>query len=71
MRLVVNGEDFQYTPASPASESSVRHLLEHLQLAGRPVAVERNGQIVPHATFDQTSIVEGDVLEIVTLVGGG
>ena len=66
MRLTVNGEELDFS-----SGNTVRQLLGQLQLAGRPVAVERNGQIVPYAAFDQTELSEGDVLEVVTLVGGG
>ncbi len=35
------------------------------------VAVERNGEIVPRATFDGVVLREGDVLEVVQFVGGG
>ena len=66
MRLTVNGEEFEFS-----SGSTVRQLLGQLHLVSRPVAVERNGQIVPHSTFDRAELVEGDVLEVVTLVGGG
>ena len=66
MQLTINGEEFIFTTGN-----TVRQLLELLQLAGRPVAVERNGKIVSHAIFDQTELTEGDVLEVVTLVGGG
>ena len=66
MKIVVNGEELDFY-----NGTTVRHLLEQLQLADRPVAVERNGQIVPHSTFDRAELSEGDALEIVTLVGGG
>jgi len=66
MRLTINGEELVFSTGN-----TVRQLLEQLQLADRPVAVERNGQIVPHSTFDQAELVEGDALEVVTLVGGG
>ena len=66
MQLTVNGENIIFS-----NGSTVRQLLEQLQLADRPVAVEKNGQIVSHSTFDQAELNEGDVLEIVTLVGGG
>ena len=46
-------------------------LLEALGLAGRRVAVERNKSIVPRAEHANTSIQEGDVIEIVSFVGGG
>ena len=66
MQLIINGEEINFS-----SGITVRQLLEQLQLAGQPVAVERNGQIVSYVTFDQTELNEGDVLEVVTLVGGG
>lgn len=46
-------------------------LLERLQLAGKRVAVERNGEIVPRSRFAQTALANGDQLEIVVAVGGG
>jgi len=46
-------------------------LLAELQMGDRPVAVERNFEIVSQAEFGGCEIVDGDVLEIVTLVGGG
>jgi len=66
MQLTVNGEEFDFSAGN-----TVRQLLGQLCLADRPVAVERNGQIVPHSTFDQAELLEGDILEVVTLVGGG
>ena len=35
------------------------------------VAAERNGDIVPKAQYEQTVLRDGDVLEIVSFVGGG
>ena len=46
-------------------------LLEHMQLAGKRVAVERNGEIVPRSQYTQVELVHGDQLEIVAAVGGG
>lgn len=53
------------------SDTHVAALLEQLQLAGKRVAVERNGEIVPRSRFAQTALVNGDRLEIVVAVGGG
>jgi thiamine biosynthesis protein ThiS len=36
-----------------------------------PFAVELNKQLVRRPTYDTTSLNNGDVVEIVTLVGGG
>ena len=66
MQLMVNGEKFDFSDGN-----TVRRLLEHLQIAGHPVAVERNGQIIPYSKFDQAELTEGDILEVVTLAGGG
>lgn len=35
------------------------------------IAVERNGDIVPKAQYEETILAEGDVLEVVSFVGGG
>lgn len=35
------------------------------------VAVERNGEIVPKAEYDETVLADGDVVEVVSFVGGG
>ena len=51
--------------------STLLGLLETLGLEPRCVAVERNKRLVRRSNFDQTDLADGDVLEIVTLVGGG
>lgn len=35
------------------------------------IAVERNGEIVPKAQYDETILQDDDVLEVVSFVGGG
>ncbi|PLK49204.1 sulfur carrier protein ThiS [Uliginosibacterium sp. TH139] len=54
-----------------ASGSSVLNLLEELELVGKRLAVERNGEIVPKGLHASTVLAEGDALEIVVAVGGG
>lgn len=49
----------------------ISSLLERLELAGRRLAVERNGEIVPKSAHGRTLIADGDRLEIVVAVGGG
>jgi sulfur carrier protein len=46
-------------------------LLEKLELVGKKVAVERNGEIVPRSAHANTLLADGDRLEIVVAVGGG
>lgn len=50
---------------------NVQQLLEQLAMAGKKVAVERNGEIVPRGVHGQTLVQNGDRLEIVVAVGGG
>ena len=50
---------------------NVQALLESLAMAGKKVAVERNGEIVPKSAHAHTVIADGDQLEIVVAVGGG
>ena len=45
-------------------------LLARLDLSGRKIAVERNGEIVPKSAHATTFVSDGDKLEIVVAVGG-
>ena len=42
-----------------------------MQLTGKRVAVERNGEIVPRSQYSLVDLLDGDQLEIVVAVGGG
>jgi len=64
--LVINGE-----PEVLASPLTVAQLLATKGLAGKRLAVERNGDIVPRGRHEATELVDGDRLEIVVAVGGG
>ncbi len=50
---------------------NVAALLQQLSMAGKKVAVERNGEIGPKSVHANTVIADGDELEIVVAVGGG
>jgi sulfur carrier protein len=50
---------------------NVRELLERLAMAGKKVAVEKNGEIVPRGRHHEVVLQNGDRLEIVAAVGGG
>ena len=64
--VTINGERRQFE-----EPLHFQQLLERLELAGKRVAVERNGEIVPRSEFPVRSIADGDKLEIVVAVGGG
>ena len=66
MQICVNGSTNDYEPPLAVSE-----LLQRMALAGKKVAVERNGEIVPRGAHASTLLAEGDRLEIVVAVGGG
>jgi sulfur carrier protein len=50
---------------------AISELVERLALAGKKIAVERNGEIVPRGAHGTTLLADGDRLEIVVAVGGG
>jgi sulfur carrier protein len=64
--IQVNGE-----PYPAATGSSALDVVAALGLAGRPLAVEVNEEVVPRARLAGCMLKAGDRLEIVTLVGGG
>jgi sulfur carrier protein len=66
MKLVLNGEERAFEGVA-----DVAALVTELGLDGRKVAVERNLEIVPRSTYRQTSLADGDRIEIVSFVGGG
>ncbi|MDA0374992.1 MAG: sulfur carrier protein ThiS [Planctomycetota bacterium] len=66
IRVTVNGDAHEIPPSL-----TVDDLLDRFGLDRRHTAVERNRVLVPRAAFSTTEVESGDVLEIVTLVGGG
>jgi len=50
---------------------AIAQLLEDLGYAGKRVAVEKNGEIVPKSQHATTPIEPGCRIEIVVAVGGG
>ncbi len=50
---------------------AVSALIEKMALAGKKIAVERNGEIVPRSLHQEILVEDGDRLEIVVAVGGG
>jgi sulfur carrier protein len=66
MQLSINGESRDFS--APLTVSA---LLATLELAGKRIAVERNGEIVPKSLHGETALADGDRLEIVVAVGGG
>ena len=67
MQIFVNGKAMSL----PADVINVFALVEHMQLTGKRIAIERNGDIVPRSQFVNVPLQADDKLEIVGAVGGG
>ncbi|MBW2524220.1 MAG: sulfur carrier protein ThiS [Deltaproteobacteria bacterium] len=66
MILRVNGRVLE-----TEAPTTVRQLLEKLGFDRGPVAVERNGELVPRVDHGGVELGDGDVVEIIELSGGG
>jgi thiazole synthase len=64
--ITLNGERREF-----GEGLTVAGLLSRLAVRAEHVAVERNGALVPRGRHPETELADGDVVEIVTLVGGG
>ena len=67
MTLTVNGESKSFETDS----LTLSGLLENLELPVDHIAVELNRDIIPRVKFGETSVQNGDIIEIVRFVGGG
>jgi thiamine biosynthesis protein ThiS len=66
MNLVINGEPRDFIPPL-----TLVGLVDQLGMKADRVAVELNRSIVARDRWAETSLAEGDRLEIVHFVGGG
>ena len=66
LRITVNG-----APRELPAPLTFAQLLDGLALAGRRVAIERNGEIVPRSRHGEARVADGDRIEVVVAVGGG
>ncbi|MCC7081627.1 MAG: sulfur carrier protein ThiS [Burkholderiales bacterium] len=64
--LIINGEPRRFD-----APLKVDALLGALELTGKRIALERNGDIVPRSSFGDQWLDDGDQIEIVVAVGGG
>jgi len=63
---VINGKEQTFDDSL-----NLAQLVEQLGMKGDRVAVELNREIVPRAQWTETTLNDGDRLEIVHFVGGG
>lgn len=66
MLVEINGESRDVTASITLAE-----LIKHLALTPERLAIELNKRVVRRADWQQTTISEGDRVEIVHFVGGG
>jgi len=65
-KVIINGKE------KIVSEGvTVVRLLEELNIKPQGIAVELNLEIVPKSSYGETTLKDGDRLEIVQMVGGG
>lgn len=67
MNIFINGNLKQLE----SENVTISALIVTLNLMGKRLAIEKNGEIVPRSQFDAANISDGDKLEIVGAVGGG
>jgi sulfur carrier protein len=67
MKISINGNVKQFNH----EKLTISALVMTLNLTGKRLAIEKNGEIVPRSQFSETKLQDGDVLEIVGAVGGG
>ena len=66
IQLTCNGETVVLEDAA-----TVTTLLDQLDLGGRRIAVELNGEIVPRSRHDHTPLGDDDIVLVVQAIGGG
>jgi thiamine biosynthesis protein ThiS len=66
MLLIINGDSREF-----ADGLTVSALVDELAMRGDRLAIELNRDIVPRTRWTETSLKDGDKLEIVHFVGGG
>ena len=66
MKIVLNGE-----PREFSAGQTLKTLLEQLNIPDGRVACEVNLKIIRRAYYAETSLKEGDVVEIIQAIGGG
>lgn len=63
--VFVNGKE------QAANGKTVEDIINEMNIDKRTIAVELNEEIVSKADYDKTTLKDGDVLEVVSFVGGG
>ncbi len=69
MKLKINGEEKIFD--SIGSEPNLSILIKELELNPKLIVLEFNGAILNPEKWENQLLQDGDIIEIVTIVGGG
>lgn len=71
MQIQLNGKPHVLERAEPGGDVTLGSLVSELDLVGRRLAIEVNGELVPRSEHDHFRLTPGDRVEIVQAIGGG
>jgi len=66
IRVTVNG-----SPREFGAPLTFSQFVDEMALAGKRIAIEVNGEIMPRSRFAEARLADGDRVEVVIAVGGG
>ncbi len=65
MKIIMNGKEIE------VQSQTLRNLVDELGLAPDSLIVEKNRQLVKRESWVETTLQQGDRLELLNFVGGG
>jgi sulfur carrier protein len=71
MQIQLNGKPHVLERAERDGDVTLGRLLSELDLVGRRLAIEVNGELVPRSEHEYFRLTPGDRVEIVQAIGGG
>lgn len=63
--ITINGKEYV------SSSINLKEYLDHNNYNISHIAIEKNGAILPKSKYNEEILKDGDVIEIVSFVGGG
>ncbi|MCK5013418.1 MAG: sulfur carrier protein ThiS [Candidatus Omnitrophica bacterium] len=66
MNITLNGKLKEFLPAL-----NLKSAVEQFRKDKTPVVAELNGEIIKLPRWEETTLKEGDIVELVSFVGGG
>ena len=66
IKIIVNGDSKEV-----ASDSNIFSFLQSLKISTKHIAIEINESLIFRSNWEETTLKEGDKIEIVKAIGGG